>query len=319
VSSALSAHRDRERLEGDRVSLPDFFIVGAPKAGTTALHEGLRRHPEIHLPARKDVPSPYVGSDLRFGRWQLSESEYLATLQPGTGEAIVGETCVWYLYSTRAAWEIARLRPDAQIVMVLRNPIEMIAGQHEQFLYNGNEVLERLEDALDAEEERARSRRIPRTAHFAAGLQYVATARYSAQVRRYLDVFPPEQVNVFLYEDLVADEAAVVNRIVERVGAGAFELRLTRANEAKYVRSKRLQRLLITPPPALERGYHRVVPERFHGRAAGWAIRQNVVARRRPSLAPHLRARLLGLLEDDIRELAVLIGRDLDRWLTIDA
>jgi hypothetical protein len=316
VTGVVPADLEHEPVGTTGTFLPDFFIVGAPKAGTTALHEGLRLHPDVHLPRQKDVPSPYVGTDLRFGRWQLSEDAYRASLSPGAGESIVGETCVWYLYSKTAATEIARLRPDAQIVMVLRNPVEMIAGQHEQFLYNGNEVLERLEDALEAEEDRAQGRRIPRSAHFPDGLRYVETARYAGQVRRYLDAFPPEQLGIFLYEDLVADETGVVARILRRIGASPTEEPLPRVNEAKHVRNRTLQRVLMTPPPALERAYHRVVPQRYHCRLAAWGVRNNVVKRRRPPLSRELRERLVGLLEDDIRELAGLIGRDLDRWLT---
>jgi hypothetical protein len=88
-------------------------------------------------------------------------------------------------------------------------------------------------------------------------------------------------------------------------------------NEAKHVRSKRLQRLLMTPPPSLERAYHRAVPRRFHGRLAAWAVHRNVANRRRPPLARELRERLVRVLEPDIRELAGLIDRDLSGWLTI--
>jgi hypothetical protein len=295
--------------------LPDFFIVGAPKSGTTALHHGLRAHPEIHLPERKDVPAPYFGTDLALRRWQLSEDDYQRALAPGKGERVLGETCVWYLYSRRAAAEIAALAPQAQVLMVLRNPIEMIPAQHEQFLYNGNETIRDLGDALDAEPARACGERVPRSAHFPEGLLYVRTGRYADQVRRYLDHFPEDQVGVYLYEDLRTNPERIFARIQERIGVTPRRRPLPTVNEAKHVRSAPLQRFLVTPPKPVENAYHFVIPDRFHGKLAAWGVRRNVATRPRPALDPAVRRELAAALKDDILELEHILGRDLSGWL----
>jgi hypothetical protein len=295
--------------------LPNFFIVGAPKSGTTALHRGLRAHPEIHLPERKDVPAPYFGTDLALRRWQLSEDEYQRALAPRNGERVIGETCVWYLYSRRAAAEIAALAPQAHIFMMLRNPIEMIPAQHEQFLYNGNETVRDLREALAAEPARARGERVPGSAHFPEGLLYIQTGRYANQVRRYLEHFPDDQVSIYLYEDLLTNAERILSQIHERIGVTPRSGRLPTVNEAKRVRSGVLQRLLMAPPKPLENAYHFVVPDRFHGRLAAWGVRRNVVTRPRPSLDPAVRRELVAALTDDVLELQQILGRDLSGWL----
>ena len=72
------------------------------------------------------------------------------------GEKRLGEASVWYLYSKTAAQEIYSFNPDAQIVVMLRNPADMLYSQHSQFLYNGNEDIEDFSEALAAEPERTK-------------------------------------------------------------------------------------------------------------------------------------------------------------------
>ena len=83
---------------------PDFFIVGAPKCGTTAMIDYLKQHPEVFVPDRKELD--YFGSDLVFKGHRLTEAEYLSFFSRATTEKRAGEGSVWYLHSTTAALEI---------------------------------------------------------------------------------------------------------------------------------------------------------------------------------------------------------------------
>jgi hypothetical protein len=86
---------------------PQFYIVGAPKCGTTAMYEYLRQHPALFLPQRKELR--YFGSDLEIrDRQALTEAEYLGHFADAPRESLIGTAYVWYLYSKLAAAEIAR-------------------------------------------------------------------------------------------------------------------------------------------------------------------------------------------------------------------
>src|SRR5262249_13384323 len=98
----------RKRYMNDR---PDFFIVGAPRSGTTAMAQFLSGHPDIFM-ARKEMH--VFGADLRFGRrfYRRDLPTYLAEFR-GHGRRRAGEASVWYLFSAQAAAEIKRFNPEA--------------------------------------------------------------------------------------------------------------------------------------------------------------------------------------------------------------
>jgi hypothetical protein len=291
---------------------PDIFLVGAPKSGTTAMHEYLGRHPGIFMAPTKD--RPYFASDLEFGRWRLSRPEYESSLAPGRDAPLTGHSCVWYLYSRRAAEEVHAAAPAAKAVIMLRNPVDMLHAQHSQFLYNGNEDITDFGAALAAEPDRRRGRRIPRRAHFAQGLWYVDTARYADQVERYLRVFG-DRVRVILYDDFRADPAATAGEVARWLGAPAAAVEAHVVNPNKRLRSRRLQSFLMAPPDRLERAYHAVTPQRVHGRVGRWLIGRNVHHRPRDPLPPELRSELGRTFADDVERLGRLLDRDLHAWV----
>ena len=113
---------------------PDFLIVGAFKSGSTALYEGLRRHPQIFMPFHKEPL--YFGDDLtrRYGRY--TEAEYLRLFDPAKPGQKSGEASTWYLYSVSAAREIHDFNPEMRIMVVLRNPVDVMYAEHSQLIYN---------------------------------------------------------------------------------------------------------------------------------------------------------------------------------------
>ena len=115
---------------------PDFFVVGAPKCGTTAICAYLGQHPEVFIPRIKEIN--FFGSDLTGLRSARNLNEYLAFFEPGDGKCC-GEGSTWYLFSKTAASEIHRHNPSAKIIIMLRDPVEAMYSLHNQLLYNGNE------------------------------------------------------------------------------------------------------------------------------------------------------------------------------------
>ena len=174
---------------------PDFFIVGAPKAGTSSLYNYLLQHPSVFLSEPKE---PHFFHNRRSpGSPVLGEKdleEYLRLFEGVPDDVRAGEASTSYLYSANAAWEIKNVFPDAKIMMILRNPVDRAYSQYWNHVRDGNEQLS-FEKALRDEPERIKNRRW-------CGSYYVAGGRYAEQVARYLEVFGRDAVKVYLFEEL---------------------------------------------------------------------------------------------------------------------
>lgn len=291
---------------------PDFFIVGAFKSGSTALYEQLRRHPQIYMPFHKEPL--YFGDDLtrRYGRMSLDD--YLRLFRDAKPGQRAGEASTWYLYSTSAAREIKEFAPEAQIMVILRNPVDVMYAQHNQLIYNVIEDIPSFEEALAAEPERRAGRRLPPGPINVENLFYRHSVRFAEQLERYFDVFGRERVHVMLTDDLARDGAAVIRAALEFLRVDpSLAAPPPRANESRRVRSPLMQRLIFAPKlllplaPFLRRfPLVRAVRTRM--------LEMNSAAEPRAPMDPELRRQLLDEFAPEIERLGLLIGRDLSAW-----
>jgi Sulfotransferase family len=299
---------------------PNFFIVGAPKSGTTSLDHYLRQHPDVFMPSRKDLP--FFGSDLHmrftyeYGRVRETLEQYLSYFEQAGSARRIGETTVWYLFSERAAEEIHRFAPDALIIVMLRNPVDMMYALHSQFLSNLNENIDNFEAALAAEVDRRDGHRIPTRAHFPQGLLYRDVARYSEQLERYFTIFGRDRVHIVYYDDFRDHTHREVCKTFEFLGLDpSVPVNLDIINPNKVVRHRLLHALAMAPPTRLESLYHALTPSRFHGRAAALARRMSLEHKPRPPLDPDFRDRLEREMASEILQLGSLLDRDMSSWL----
>src|SRR5438270_6561164 len=149
-------------LTGERQGrLPDFFIVGHAKSGTTALYEMLRGHPQVYMSDIKEPqffarenPQLVPGAPVRFehtGARLESYDEYLAHFRAARADQLVGEASTAYLWSHTAAARIAAAQPAAKIIALLREPSAFVRSLHLQLLQNGSETETDLRKALELE------------------------------------------------------------------------------------------------------------------------------------------------------------------------
>src|SRR6185295_7304644 len=143
-------------------------------------------------------------SDLSPLAGAIREEDLYLELFAGAGDCLrVGEASVWYLLSRQAPFEIRAFSPDAKIIILLRDPVQMAYSLHSLYTRSGNEDLPLFEDALAAEAERREGRRIPPGAYFPEGLIYTDVVRHAAKVERYLETFGRENVHCVLLDGLV--------------------------------------------------------------------------------------------------------------------
>jgi hypothetical protein len=292
---------------------PNFFIVGAPKCGTTAMNHYLRQRPQIFMPHRKDIT--YFGSDLKFSRPRISHEQYLSLFQDANGAARIGETSVWYLYSKKAAQEIKSFAPSARIIVMLRNPVDMLYAQHSQFLYNCNEDIVNFEEALAAEVERKQGKRIPPQSHFVAGLFYRETIMYTEQLARYFETFGRQNIHVILFDDFIRDTGkSFAETLAFLAVEDSFQPAFPIVNSNKVLRSRRLQEFLVAPPPLLVQLFHWITPARLRGRIFMRLRKLNMRKQDRPALDPLVRKRLQAEFDPEVERLGKLLGCDLSSW-----
>jgi hypothetical protein len=205
-----------------RGRVPDFFIVGHAKCGTTALWEALLCHPGIYMPRQKepwffarDNPQPEgEPSPEMTGRRTETLEEYKARFAGARPDQRVGEASTSYLWSPVAAKAIAEAQPAARIIAILREPASFLRSLHLQLLANNTESEKDFRRALALEDARREGRDIPRYAFWPRALMYSERVRYTEQLRRYHEVFPREQVLVLIYDDFRADNETTLRRVL---------------------------------------------------------------------------------------------------------
>jgi hypothetical protein len=217
--------------------VPDFFIIGHPKCGTTALHAMLKRHPQIYMP---DIKEPqFFASDLRISKpgsadaGGLTYEQYLALFAGATPDQLIGDASTRHIWSPTAAARIAEAQPAARIIALLREPSSFLRSLHLQLLQNRSEREPSLRRAIALEEERRQGRELTELAVSQPRLLlYTERARYLDQLRRYHAVFPPDQILVLIYEDFLADNESTVREVQRFLGVDdTLALEVVRANE----------------------------------------------------------------------------------------
>lgn len=294
------------------IAIPDFFIAGAPRCGTTALYTYLRQHPQVFMPFHKEPL--YFGSDLtrRYGR--MSWEEYRALFRDARQGQRVGEASAWYLYSRTAAREIHAASPAARIIVMLRDPVEVMYAQYTMAFFTRQEEITDFAEALEAEEDRRRGRRLPTGLLRPENLFYREMVRFSDQLKRYLDEFGRERLHVIVHDDMRADVAGVYRGVLEFLDVDPdFQPVFVPVNEHKVFRSRLIQRLIYDPPIL------RAAIPRLRRYAPVHALRSRALAANsrqveRPPMDPHLRRKLEQELAPEVERLGALIGRDLSHW-----
>jgi Sulfotransferase domain len=234
-----------ERKSGLRV--PDFFVVGHAKSGTSALYEMLRRHPQIFLPDVKE-PSFFVPEVRRLknkAKHPETLDAYLAMFAAARPGQRIGEATPSYLSSHTAASRIAEVQPNARIIAILREPASYLRSEHLQFLREGIETEKDLRKAIELEPRRREGKSIPRNSPRPQWLLYSEHLQYAEQLRRYEDAFSREQMLVLIYEDFRADNEGTVRRVLRFLDVDeTAPVEAVEANPSVQIRSPKVLALV---------------------------------------------------------------------------
>ncbi len=289
---------------------PTFFIIGAPKCGTTSLTNWLRENPQVFMPAEKEPC--FFSPDLHPSLYVTLEA-YEALFDRATRDHVaVGEASTTYLESEVAVPRLLEYQPDAKLIVMLRSPVKMAISLHAQELSVLNEEIDSFEVAWDAQEDRAAGRRIPKYCRSAQTLAYGERCKLGKQLARLYSRVDRDRVHLVFLEDVKSDPELAYRGVTEFLGIEAEPLPdFTPANTRHIHRSRWLMRLIRAYGALTERigfRYQTGVLKRVRE----WNRRD--AARSLPGV--ELRRQLVEYFEPDVRLLEQLTGRDLSHWLT---
>ena len=298
---------------------PDFFIVGAPRCGTTTLYSWLKQHPEVFMPDKKEPR--FFCSDLDSGSerdsffFMRDEAAYLSLFRSADKVKRVGEASPLYLYSDVAARRIKEFCGSVSIIILLRNPVDMLYSHHSKRCYNGDEDITDFGAALAAENDRKKGLRLPKNAANLKGLFYRDFVKFSAQVQRYLDVFGRENVRIILFDDLKNEPRRIYHETLAFLGIHrSFTPEFRIANQNKQPRSNILKSIVRNPSGPLRNIARTLLPDTSRRKFATYLARHNQKFVPRHPMDPQLRKKLIKEFEPDVRALSQLLGRDLSHW-----
>ncbi len=294
---------------------PDFFIAGAPKAGTTWLYRNLASNPRVFLTQNKE-PRYYSveeGAQLSFrgpgddgwmGHFVRSRGEYEALYERAGEGQLRGEASSDYLYRSRvAARRIAEDAPGAQIVLLLRDPAHRAYSNWLHHVRDGRESLP-FAAAMEAEPKRMES-------GWAWWWHYRERGFYGRQLEPFFERFPADQILLLTYDELRSDPVGVLGRVSAFLGVGLV---------AGAAAAEGRNRSLIPRSPA-HRAARRALRPNAVSRAllprrlrAGLRQRLNRATLHRPAIGPEDYRRLQRAYAADVRRLAAMADVDVSGW-----
>lgn len=311
--------------------MPNFFVAGAAKCGTTSLYHYLKQHPQVYMSPIKEPNhfstdiqpgnfSPeykryeksknldvakYVRGDMRQEQWGAyvhDPEDYRLLFRFADGKKAIGEISNSYLFSQVAARQIRTALPDSRIIIILRQPADRAFSHYQANLRDGRTTRPFRQEI---EYDDAKSIHGWGISHL-----YYELGLYHDQVKRYLDIFPKHQVKVLLFDDLKKDRQQLLNdlfqflRIEPQTGIDTSDT----YNEAKMPRSAGLINLITQT--GLKRKLFRLLPK---SRQAG--IKSLFFKAEKPLFRPEDREWMTNRYREEILRLEQLLQRDLHHWL----
>jgi hypothetical protein len=298
---------------------PDFFVAGAPKSGTTALHVALARHPQLYMSRVKEPKyfltdgPPRTGGgpgDEKTWREQVwRESDYLRLFADASEGMRRGESTPFYLYDPVAHRRIAARVPDAKLIVLLRDPVERAHSNWAHLWSAGLEPEGDFVRACDRELRRAES-------GWAYFWRYLDLGRYGRQLARLYETFPREQVLVLRYLELRSAPDPTLRRITDFLGVDSDVIHeVPTQNVTAHASDSPTNRLLSRALRGAERVERRLHVPLLHGLNQALARHLQREQRPRTPLGADQRAALIPHIADDVARLEALTGESFAGWV----
>jgi Sulfotransferase domain len=294
---------------------PDFFVIGAPKSGTTSLAAYLADHPDVSF---SNVKEPFFFSTDLYSPLGMTTEDYLSLFPIKSRSCLRGEASTNYMFSTDAVPNILALRPDAKFIAILRNPVDAAYAFYSEAVKNGREDASCFEDAWRLQDIRQKGLSIPKQCKEPRSLMYREIFSYGRLLDNLFRMVRREQLKIFTFDDFVADPADVYRQVLAFLNLRDDKRTAFSVHNPNLVyRSKRLYDVMRRPHPWVRTALAplKAVAGSRYGKAKA-ILMKRIVAHpgTRPPLRPAFRRELVRSFEPDLERLAKLIDRDVTSW-----
>lgn len=290
-----------------KINIPNLFIVGAPKAGTTSLYHYLSHHPNVYMCPVKE-PNYFSHEDIVRQELYYSEKgaadieRYSKLFIEATYQKIIGEASVSYLFYPNVPKKIKDTISDAKIIIILRNPIDR-GFSHYLMDYRLGYINLSFEDIV-----------YKTVNHKLLHLYYqqvVELGLYYHQVKRYLDTFGNKQVHIILNEDMRVDLPRVISSVCNFLGISSKNFPKTEKKHNVYQKPRNLLVRQLYSNITLRKSLKRILPSGLSDKFKNTFL----IKEAKPLLPENTRLYLSDIYRDDIIKLSSLIDRDLSCWI----
>lgn len=300
------------------MTLPNFFIIGAAKSGTSSLYKYLKQHPEIYMSPIKEPHFFSFDSESKLTKGPgdpipkaITDFETYQALYEGVrDEKAVGEASTSYLYRPEAAQRIHDLLPEAKLIAILRNPAERAFSAYMHVLRDGRETADSFAEALKLEEARKKK-------HWEPIWHFTSVGLYYEQLTRYYNLYERSQIKVFLYEELLHHQQALLKETFYFLGvnpnfAPDISVKFNVSGEQKSLVLYKLSKAIFNQPNPIRWLSRHIFPESWRCKVTNWVREKNL---RENQIPPEKKRELMAFYRPDIVRLEELIEMDLSQWL----
>lgn len=294
-----------------KTKIPNLFIVGEQKSGTTTLHYQLSQHSEIFMSAIKEpgyfCTDLQVESDEFHGKKLFfpirTRESYLKLYDDTNDEKYLGEASSTYLYSRKAAEEIYNFNPNAKIIIMLREPVNFLYSLHSQYIKEAIEDIEDFEQAFKAEPDRKKGQKLSKRVNVPSLLFYSERIKYTQNLERYFKLFPKDQIKIIFFEEYIKDTTNQLEDILNFLGVNANleSIDLEAKNINKQARNKFLNKLINSP--ALIGVMTRILPNKLQLFLVDFKRKIFLKSAKREPIDPDLRLELKKRFASEVEKL----------------
>ena len=307
--------------DSSAMTMPNFLIIGAPKAGTSSIYAYLKQHPDVYMSPVKEphffmVENEKVnlrgpGDQERFKSAAYQLKEYQNLFSGVTNEIAIGEASTTYLGSQNACKNIKKYVPDAKLIAILRNPVDAAYASFLHLVRDGNEPIADFSKALAAEPERIQS-------NWGLIWRYQQRGLYYQQVKNYLDLFDQEQIKIYIYDDFKEKPELIIKDMFTFIGVDSnFKIDVSlRHNVSGMPRNLTLNKLLAKEN-SLKTSVKLFLPSKIRGKLYNTVRSWNLNNFKKPEMTRAVRNQLIDSYRDNILSLQDLIQQDLSSWLEL--
>ncbi|WP_114752588.1 sulfotransferase family protein [Pleomorphovibrio marinus] len=295
---------------------PNFIIIGAHKAGTTALYNFLSQHPEIFMSkvkepkyfAFKDEKKTFTGfNDPANIREYCNEKKYFELFSDVKNEKLIGEASTIYLYDERSVYNIKNRLGNIKIIACLRNPIDRAYSNYLYARRDGREDISNFRKALDIEDERIKSGWGPLWHYKKKGI-------YSKSIKKYLEVFGKDNVKIVFYDDLINNATETLHDVFKFLNVNDFvTIDITKKYNVSGIPKNKVINNLLEGKFRFKKIIKRCFPNSFLINLKN-SISQHNLKKAKP-ISFEDRSYLIKYYKNDIKELMKITNKNLNHWL----